>query len=182
MVSRLAEILFSLLSIVPSRPRRAVTEEVTGLHNNDPGAPDPLEGWATGRLLSTAARLLEHAWDAHLAQWDLNHASHAVLFMLEAGPRSQRELAATMQVQDQTMSRVVERMERSGYVTRVRSQRDRRRVLVSATDAGREAARLAVAGERAERLVTEALPEDDTAVLREHLLTLVRRLGAQRWA
>lgn len=171
-----------VLQEVPEQMRP--TDDVPGPGPAGPGpaGPDPLEGWATGRLLSTAARLLEHAWDAHLAQWDLNHASHAVLFLLEGGPRSQRELAATMQVQDQTMSRVVERMERSGYVTRVRSERDRRRVLVSATDAGRDAARRAVAGDRAERLVTDALPQDDAAVLREHLLTLVRRLGAQRWA
>lgn len=146
----------------------------------DDDSPD-LEDWATGRLLSTAARLLEHAWNAHLERWDLNHASHAVLSILESGARSQRELATRMQVQDQTMSRVVERMERSGYVTRTRSPKDRRRVLVSATDAGREAARQAVAGSRAETLVTDALPPAQTAALREHLITLVRRLSEQRW-
>ena len=86
--------------------------------------------WATGRLLSTAARLVEHAWDAHLATWGLNHASFAVLWMLERGPLPQRSLASSASVQDQTMSRIVERLQRLGYVERARGTDDRRQVLV----------------------------------------------------
>lgn len=139
-----------------------------------------LTTWATGRLLSTAARLVEHAWDAHLARWGLNHAGCAVLFLLQDGPCSQRRLAAPLRVQDQTLSRVVERLERRGYVTRARSTADRRQVLVEATDAGRAALREAVDGGRADEIVTDALPADATAELREHLVTLVQRLGDQR--
>lgn len=156
-------------------------DEAVPARTSEPVRPE-LDGWATGRLLSTAARLVEHAWDAHLAQWDLNHASHAVLSVLQAGPRSQRELAVVMRVQDQTMSRVVERMERSGYVTRERSPDDRRRVLVSITGPGHETARQVVQDARAETLVSEALPDGQTEELRVLLLTLVRRLGDRRWA
>ncbi len=144
--------------------------------------PDDLETWATGRLLSTAARLVEHAWDAHLAAYDLNHASFAVLWSLAGGPMSQRELATGHQVEDQTMSRVVERMERAGYVTRVRSSLDRRRMEVTVTPAGLRAARAAAAGDSAERMLLAALSPDQNDALRDHLVTLVRTLGSRRWS
>lgn len=137
--------------------------------------------WATGRLLSTAARLLEHAWDAHLAAWDLNHASFAVLWQLDAGPLSQRDLAVAHQVQDQTMSRIVERLERGGYVVRERSPDDRRRVLVHLTEAGRRARDEAGDPTFAESLVTAAVPADELPVLRRHLVAIVDRMAADRW-
>jgi DNA-binding MarR family transcriptional regulator len=145
-----------------------------------PASDDP-SGWPTGRLLSTAARLVEHAWDAHLAAWDLNHASFAVLWHLDAGPLSQRELAVRVQVQDQTMSRVLERLERSGYVRRERATRDRRRVLVHVTDAGRLARDAAGDPALAERMVTAAVPADEVPGLRRHLVAIVERLAAERW-
>lgn len=141
---------------------------------------DTPDGWATGRLLSTAARLVEHAWDVHLSQWGLNHASFAVLWMVEAEPASQRDLARRMQVQDQTMSRVVAGLERSGYVTRTRSSTDRRRRLVMATDEGRAARARAEHGGVAERLVADALGSADVEGLRSHLVSLVGRLSAAR--
>lgn len=138
------------------------------------GAVDDLSHWATGRLLSTAARLVEHAWDSHLAQWDLNHASFAVLWMLDRGAMTQRELAAAASVQDQTMSRVVERLERLGYVSRDRCPQDRRRVLVSLTGTGRR-----VRDEAHDEAAAEALMGDavgDLARLRADLIAVVEHL------
>ena len=145
----------------------------------DRPADDP-STWATGRLLSTAARLVEHAWDAHLGQWGLNHAGFAVLWMLTGGPRSQRELAHAMQVEDQTMSRVLERLQRHGHVGRARSTVDRRRVEVSLTDAGRTALAEAGDGEAAERVLGDAVP--DLPQLRAGLVAMVQDLSARRWS
>ncbi|WP_082523105.1 MarR family winged helix-turn-helix transcriptional regulator [Geodermatophilus sp. Leaf369] len=144
----------------------------------DRPADDP-STWATGRLLSTAARLVEHAWDAHLGQWGLNHAGFAVLWMLTGGPRSQRELAQAVQVEDQTMSRVLERLERHGHVSRARSTVDRRRVEVSVTGAGRTALAEAGDGQAAERVLGDAVP--DLPQLRAGLIAMVTDLSARRW-
>ena len=81
-------------------------------------AGGPPEHWPVGRLLSAAARRIERAWDGHLATWDLNHASLAVLAHLLRAPMSQREIATANGVTEQTMSRVLARMERTGYITR----------------------------------------------------------------
>lgn len=150
-------------------------------HDREDADDDEREQWATGRLLSTAARLVEHAWDAHLSSWDLNHASFAVLWSLAAGPRSQRELAAGHQVEEQTMSRILERMEAAGYVTRERSAEDRRRRVVRVTSTGMAAARQAASGNSAEDLFLSALSEGEIEQLRARLLTLVRSMGSRRW-
>lgn len=142
--------------------------------------PSDMSGWATGRLLSTAARLAEHAWDSHLGRWDLNHASFAVLHLLAAAPRSQRELAHAMQVEDQTMSRMLERLERQGHVVRERSTTDRRRVEVRPTDSGRTALAEAGADDAAERVLGEAV--EDLPGLRAQLAAMVGELSARRWA
>src|SRR3954451_9329148 len=126
----------------------------------DPAWRDPAQ-WPSGRLLSAAARRVERDFNAHLAAWDLNHASLPVLVHLVRGPLSQRELAAACGVTEQTTSRVVARMERSGYVARAPHANDRRRLVLSITDAGRAA--LAVASDRqpAEEMVTRGLTDDE---------------------
>ncbi|HEY6794869.1 MAG TPA: MarR family transcriptional regulator [Kineosporiaceae bacterium] len=140
---------------------------------------DELDHWATGRLLSAAARLVEHEWNSHLAPWDLNHAGLAALHVLLPGPTTQRELAAAVQVEDQTMSRTLERLERSGYVERRRDDSDRRRVVVTLTPAGRAACLRAGDLEVAEALFRGTV--DDLPGLRAALAALVRRFSQQRW-
>jgi MarR family transcriptional regulator, organic hydroperoxide resistance regulator len=144
----------------------------------DPTSDEPAD-WPTGRLLFTVVRRIEHDWNAHLAGWDLNHAGFPVLLHLFAGPRTQRELAALNGVTEQTMSRVVARLERAGHVTRGDDPRDRRRRAVTVTDAGRRAAAEAGRLQPAEDLTGRGLDADQVAALREILVTLVR---AQREA
>lgn len=139
----------------------------------DPASTDPAD-WPAGRLLSAAARRVERDWNAHLAAWDLNHASLPVLVHLAIGPLSQRQLAAACGVTEQTTSRVVARMERTGYVTRTPHAQDRRRLVLSITDSGRAALAVASDREPAEAMVTRGLTADEVTELRR-LLTLVAR-------
>jgi DNA-binding MarR family transcriptional regulator len=140
---------------------------------------DELDRWATGRLLSAAARLVEHEWNAYLAQWDLNHASLAALHVLLGGPLTQRELAAAVQVEDQTMSRTVERLERSGYVERRRDEADRRRITVTLTASGRATCLRAGDVQVAEGLFAGAV--QDLPALRTALSQIIGHLSSQRW-
>lgn len=139
-------------------------------------APDP-SGWPVGRLLSAAARRVERDWNSHLAGWELNHASQPVLVILLRGPRTQAELAAMCEVTEQTMSRVLARIERTGYITRTAHATDRRKQQVSITDAGRAAVLAASDPVAAEQLVTEGLTPEQVEQLR-HLLLLVARRDA----
>lgn len=139
-------------------------------------ASDDPASWPVGRLLSAAARRVEREWNAHLASWDLNHASLPVLVLLAHHPRSQRELADACGVTEQTMSRVLARMERIGYVTRAPHATDRRKVVIAITESGRSVAAKATDRRPAEALATRGLTPEQVEQLRA-LLAVVARPG-----
>jgi MarR family transcriptional regulator, organic hydroperoxide resistance regulator len=132
------------------------------------GGPDT---WSLGRLLSTAARLVEHDWNAWLADRGLTHAGLLALDALEQGALTQRQLAAASRVEEQTMSRVLDRLARTGHVERRRDTVDRRRLVVSLTRSGRDALDAIKSTDVADVLVAEHLV--DPARFREELLRLV---------
>jgi MarR family transcriptional regulator, organic hydroperoxide resistance regulator len=100
---------------------------------------DDPAGWPTGRLLSTAARLVENRWNEGLATFGLTHAGFGVIAHLMAGPLSQHQIAGLTMVEDQTISRTLDRLERQGHIERARDATDRRRRVVSVTTSGRRA-------------------------------------------
>jgi len=132
--------------------------------------------WPTGRLLSTAARLVEHAWAEALEQQGLTHAGLIALHLLDSGALSQTDLARRARVENQTMSRTVERLEREGLVTRTPDQSDRRRQLVTRTEAG-QAVWARTRGLEAEVFPRLADPQD----LRNTLLEIIRSTSGERW-
>jgi len=136
---------------------------------------EDLTSWPTGRLLSTAARVVEHAWFDRLAEHGLSHAGLMVLHELAERPLSQRELSQRCQVTQQTMSRTLDRLERSGDVRRARDPHDRRRVLVHRTASGADTWRLIVHSDAAERDILSAVV--DPTDLRQDLIRIIRALG-----
>lgn len=133
---------------------------------------DGIDGWPTGRLLSTAARLVEHAWEKVLREHDISSAGLVVLHAVSAAPASQREIAHAARVTDQTASRTIERLERVGYVTRQVDPGDERRRVVAATETGRRVYRSLVERERTDPSLVAALG-DSEAALRALLLELI---------
>lgn len=134
--------------------------------------------WSLGRLLSMAARLVEQDWNSWLASRGMTHAGLLALHALETGPRTQRELAAASMVEEQTMSRVLDRLERAGHVTRERDPADRRRLIVRPTTAGQQAYRAAIDADVADTIVTRRLDEPET--FRRMLVQLLVGLLAAR--
>ncbi|GAA2722667.1 MarR family winged helix-turn-helix transcriptional regulator [Cellulomonas aerilata] len=129
--------------------------------------------WPTGRLLSSAARRIEREFNAHLDAWDLNHASLPVLVHLAVQDHSQRELAAATGVTEQTMSRLLARIERLGYVTRKPHAEDRRRHVIALTEQGARVLREAADRERSEAMVARGLTAEEMRELRRLLTALV---------
>ena len=137
-----------------------------------------LETWHTGRLLTAAARMVEHAFDAGISELGVTHSGINVLAALSDGPITQHELAVRCQVQDQTVSRVIDGLERGGYVVRRRDLVDRRRVLVERTEAGEQAL-----GRAAEVAAGFGFLDDgstENAACRSLLIKIINRLGGER--
>lgn len=137
-----------------------------------PGGGPP-HTWPTGRLLSTVARRAERRWDTRLDPHHLSHASLPVLAILSSGPRSQRELAAMLGVTEQTVSRMVVRLEHEGLVVRDVDPADRRRRTVIATGPGRRVLAEVSDTTQLERDLVAPLTADEQATLRALLLRLL---------
>ncbi|MFC4066454.1 MarR family winged helix-turn-helix transcriptional regulator [Actinoplanes subglobosus] len=137
---------------------------------------DDVESWPTGRLLSVAARLVEGRFEQFLAGLGLTHAGLIALHHLAGGPLSQRELAQLCRVTDQTISRTIERLARTGHADRTADGRDRRRTVVTITAAGAEA--LAVARREEQRSEDLLGAVDDYHHFRQQLITLITRVPA----
>lgn len=139
--------------------------------------PD-MELWPTGRLLSTAARLVEHAWNEQLASIGVTHAGVIALEVLAGhGTMTQAQLAQIVHVQAQTMGKTLSRLETYGHIERVRSSQDRRSHQVSITDHGRSV--LSSAQELEKSLVPGGqLSSDD---LRGKLQAVIKSLADSRW-
>ncbi|MHA7180971.1 MarR family winged helix-turn-helix transcriptional regulator [Arthrobacter sp. MDB2-24] len=137
-----------------------------------------LEQWPTGRLLTTAARLVEHAWNERLVDIGVTHAGVIALGVLaDQGAMTQAGLAQIVRVQAQTMGKTLARLESRGHVTRVRNDLDRRSHLVSISPAGREVLDAADDIERTLVAGGGLVSEE----LRSHLQAVIRELGAPRW-
>jgi DNA-binding MarR family transcriptional regulator len=132
--------------------------------------------WPTGRLLSTAARLLEHAWNVKLNDIGLNHAGLIALDVLAAnGPTTQSILAQIIRVQGQTIGKTITGLESRGYIRRVPNPSDRRSHFVCLTAAGDTARKHA--RDLARSVLARAAV--DTDKLRTELKTIVLALGTR---
>jgi len=90
-----------------------------------------------------------------------------------AGPRDVTTLAARLGVTKGAVTRLIDGLERRGFVARLRSGEDRRRVEVGLTDEGRrEAQRLLGLSDEAVSAVLSQIPRDKHALVLEALRLL----------
>lgn len=143
-------------------------------------------------LTSRLGYLFKHAYlrlgaelVAALAPYRLLPRELGVLAVIEASPEelSQLEIAARLGVDRTTMVGVVDDLEGKGYVTRRRSDRDRRRNVVAITPAGTETlAEAERARERVEHDFLAPLAPPAAEALTSALLALYRSHTAEEGA
>ena len=88
-------------------------------------------------LLRVCGRRLYHSSCAGRTQ-------SRVLRLLAAGDISQRELQERLQIQPGSVSELISKLEQKGFLARRRNENDRRKVMLSLTQAGRRAAEAAL--------------------------------------
>lgn len=123
---------------------------------------------------------LDHA----LRPLDLNVSRYRVLGVLERfGTSSMTELASFTAMQRTTLTRVADQLVAAGLIDRTTEPRDRRHVILSLTDAGREihARALAVVLSLNQRLL-DAVPEAERRSAARVLMQVVENLAPSRLA
>jgi DNA-binding MarR family transcriptional regulator len=94
-----------------------------------------------GYLLKRAGMQLALTVDRDLAQYDMTHAQLGIVFkVLHGHANTAADLARELMYDTGAMTRMLDRLEEKGFVTRTRSSEDRRVVQVALTPKGMELA------------------------------------------
>jgi DNA-binding MarR family transcriptional regulator len=133
---------------------------VNAIHNNE-GCPAVFTG-TLERIFAFAAAV-DHYMQAGLVARGLTRARAAVVWQLHRfGPATQQRLAGTIGVTARNVTALVDGLVESGFVRRQPHPADRRAVLVTLTDAGREVTeRLLADYEAGAAALFDGLPDDE---------------------
>ncbi len=97
---------------------------------------------SVGYLLSRARLKLAKSLDVALAEWDITHAQGGIVLMLASGKYSTAaDLAREMYIDSASMTRMVDRLEKRGLISRVRKSGDRRVIDLVLTPDGQKLGR-----------------------------------------
>lgn len=140
---------------------------------------DPAEGFIAGYLaylLARASHLISGQFHERLREERVPVMHWRVLAALWDAPKSARDVAEIILQKQPTVSKLLERMERQGLLSRVPDGADRRRIVVSLTPAGRALAGPLIDAARAhERAVLEPFGTANAAALVRALQDLIDR-------
>jgi DNA-binding MarR family transcriptional regulator len=107
--------------------------------------------------------------------------AHALMELAQGMPLSQNDLAARLQLEKSTVSRLVGILESRGWITRGRGAQDGRARELRLTDSGRQmAAELAEARRAKFARVFDAIPKAERATVQEALQMLVEAMRANQ--
>jgi DNA-binding MarR family transcriptional regulator len=101
-------------------------------------AADYKFGESVGYLIKRVRMAMSSAVDRELVSFDISHDQLGILLMIASGMgTTAAELSREMACDTSSMTRMIDRLEAKGLVTRKRSEDDRRIVFIVITDAGR---------------------------------------------
>jgi DNA-binding MarR family transcriptional regulator len=105
--------------------------------DTQPPLQSALEG-SVGYYLSRARNVLLHRMDTAVGPLGLTPQQIGVMFQLSLGlARTPQELSRALAYDSGSMTRMLDRLEKKGFIARTRSEQDRRVVEVNLTEAGR---------------------------------------------
>ncbi|MBL3551345.1 MarR family winged helix-turn-helix transcriptional regulator [Rhodovulum sulfidophilum] len=127
--------------------------------------------------LYAATNLLQRLYRPLLAPLGLTYSQYLVMLILwERAPVTVGEIGSCLHLDNGTLTPLLKRMERGGFVTRSRDPRDERRVLVAPTPHGRELRAQALKiPEDLTRKIT--LSTEEIEALRSSVVSLVHLLA-----
>lgn len=126
--------------------------------------------------LYTATHRITRAYRPLLDPLGLTYVQYLVLMVLwEDSPRSVGELGQSLYLDSGTLTPLLKRMERNGFVKRQRDVDDERRVLIQLTAQGKETQDKAAAISK-DMLCQLSLTRAEAVELKENILELVDRL------
>ena len=127
------------------------------------------------------SHLFETALNSELSGTGITLRQVQVLACLALyGKLAQNELASQLRIEPPTLVRILDRMERDGWIERVESPKDRRKKIIHTTDkAISKWATIIECGERMEKQATEGLSQSQLQTMKKTLTLIRHNLGSQ---
>ncbi|MEV6639450.1 MarR family transcriptional regulator [Amycolatopsis sp. NPDC051371] len=134
-----------------------------------------------GYRLSLVSRLARAEFERRLTDAGASFATWTILETLGVrGPMIQRDLAESLNLSGQTLTRHVDRLVTSGWLRRVGMAEDRRAALLEVTAEGNDLyERLAVAARAANARLARGLSKQERATLDDLLSRVAANVGGQ---
>ena len=89
--------------------------------------------------LYTASRLITQAYNPLLSQYGLTYPQYLVLLVLwEKDAQPVNDIAKRLYLETNTVTPLLQRMEKEGIITRVRGEKDARQMIVTLTKKGKD--------------------------------------------
>jgi DNA-binding MarR family transcriptional regulator len=144
------------------------------------GWDDAADGMAMVTSVVRVQQLLMERIDSVLRPLDLTFARYEVLRLLsfvQSGSMPMTRLGSLLQVHPTSVTSAVERLVKQGYVERLRREDDRRVILASLTDAGRDVVERATLGLNTQVFERPGLPTADVVRITDLLGELREAAG-----
>ena len=129
--------------------------------------------------LGKSLRKILRFYDAKLYDYRITPAQMLVLAALgDEDSQKFKELASRVNMEGSTLTGVLDRMERAGLVERREDPEDRRSLLISFSEKGREILpKVLAAADELDKIVKSQIPEDDY----QTFLRVVDQIGDNDW-
>jgi DNA-binding MarR family transcriptional regulator len=133
-------------------------------------SPERAEELTVGQLLAQVCRMSRHHLRTHMEKLGLHRSQGFALFHLwHHDGIPQRELAGAMHISPASVTNMLQRMERDGWIARTRDEKDQRVVRVSLTGKAKNLRKEA-------KKVFSQMEEELNAVYTESEQAMLRRL------
>lgn len=123
----------------------------------------------------------QHYSRKELGQFSDPHRGQGrVLALLKMQPEiSQKDIAFLLDMKNQSLSELLTKLEKSGFITRIQSETDRRVMNIKLTEEGKDAARQAEQDKQDCSQIFDCLGEDERKNLSEYLARIIAELEKQ---
>lgn len=129
-------------------------------------------------ITNNASKKISDCFNERLIKHGLTRVQWIALYFLEKyGNMSQKDLAKKMDIKGSSTARLVDRMERDGYVKRVPDKNDRRAVTLMITDSGKEMLqKLTPVGEQLSQEISKDLSAEEIAVFKKVIQKMIENV------
>ena len=132
--------------------------------------------------LYAASRLVTQAYQPHLDKLGTTYPQYLVLMVLwETDNLSVKDISRQLLLNTNTLTPILKRMEAQGLITRRRSEKDERKVIISLTSKGEQlqAEAAPIPEKLAACLVSENLKLEDLHRLKDQLQAIIQQLSTK---